>query len=154
MIMYKFLFIFIVGFLSAQQTCKLSFSNRPLSEEGKIIFTIKNISGKKIKVPINYTSTWARPVDMEMYNDNKKDYESTKYIADDIDCFKANGCFGKMVCLKKGESKEYEVQIIPGRISKAFKEKKKYRFKLAFDTYIFSNCQDYVTDWLYYDNSK
>ena len=32
--------------------------------------------------------------------------------------------------------------------------KKKYRFKLAFDTYAFSGCNNYVTDWLYYDNEK
>ncbi|GEM_PF-2039345 len=153
MIMYKFLLIFFAGFLSAQ-TCKLSFSNRSLSEEGKIIFTIKNVSEKKVKAPKQYPGIWARPIDMQMYNDDKKNYAATRYIADDIDCFNTDGCFGKMICLKKGETKEYEVQIIPGRISKAFKEKKKYRFKLAFDTYLFSDCQDYVTDWLYYDNTK
>lgn len=59
-----------------------------------------------------------------------------------------------MTFLKKGETKEYEVQIIPGKILRAFKEKKKYRFKLAFDTYLFSGCSDYITDWLYYDNTK
>ncbi|AZB23452.1 hypothetical protein [Chryseobacterium bernardetii] len=56
--------------------------------------------------------------------------------------------------LKEGDSKEYEVKIIPGRISSALKEKKKYRFKLSFDTYLFSGCKDYVTDWLYFNNTK
>lgn len=149
---YKFLLIFFVGFLSAQQTGKCSFSNRSLSEEGKIFFAIKNISGKKMKVPIKYPGIWARPTDIQIYNEDKKDYETTTFVADDIDCFNTDGCFGKMTCLKKGEMKEYEVQIIPGRILKAFKEKKKYRFKLAFDTYLFTGCKDYITDWLYYQN--
>lgn len=150
--MYKFLLVFCIGLLPAQQTCKLSFSNSLLSEKGEIVFTIKNISNKRIKAPKQYPSIWAGPIDMQVYNDNKKAYEATKYIADDIDCFDSDRCFGKMMCLKKGESKEYEVKIIPGRISRAFKEKKKYRFKLIFDTYLFSGCKDYVTDWLYYQN--
>lgn len=154
MIMYKFLLIFFVSFLSAQQTCKFSFSSDSLSKEGKIIFTIKNISGKKIKIPKQYPSIWARATNMQIYGDDKKDYVATSYISDDIDCFKAEGCFGKMMCLKKEETKNYEVQVVPGRISRAFKEKKKYRFKLAFDTYLFSGCNDFVTDWLYYDNTK
>ncbi|MFS4470788.1 hypothetical protein [Chryseobacterium sp. T20] len=150
--MYKFLLVFCIGLLSAQQTCKLSFSNSSLSENGEIVFTIKNIKNKRIKIPKQYSDIWARPINMQVYNDDKKEYQDTKYVADDIDCFEANGCFGKMICLKREESKQYKVKIIPGRISRAFKEKKKYRFKLSFDTYLFSGCSNYKTDWLYYQN--
>ncbi|KFF13930.1 hypothetical protein IW15_00305 [Chryseobacterium soli] len=150
--MHKFLLVFLMSFLSAQQSYKLSYSNSPLSEKGKIVFKIKNIKDERIKVPKQYPSIWARPITIQVYNDEKKEYESTNYVSDDIDCFNTDGCFGKMTYLKKNQSREYEVEIIPGRISRAFKEKKKYRFKLSFDTYAFSGCNDFVTDWLYYQN--
>lgn len=152
--MYKFLFVFLVSFLFSQKKCELFFSNTYLSEDGKLTFVLKNLSEKKIKVPKQYPSIYARPIDMQIYNNEEKKYINTKYVADDIDCFKNDGCFGKKTCLMKGEVKEYEVKVIPGRVSRAFKEKKKYRFKLAFDTYAFSGCNNYVTDWLYYDNEK
>ncbi|WP_261511810.1 hypothetical protein [Chryseobacterium paludis] len=150
--MYKFILVLFVSFVSAQQTCKLSFSNNSLSENGEIVFVIKNIEGKKIKVPKQYSAIWARPTDIQVYNDESKQYLDTKYSFDGASCLNIEKCLGKMTCLKSAESKEYRIPIVPGRISKAFKEKKKYRFKLAFDTYLFSGCSDYKTDWLYYQN--
>lgn len=78
--MYKFLLIFFVGFLCAQQTCNLSFSNSSFLEDGKIIFITKNVSEKKLKIPKKYPSMWARAISMQVYNSEKKDYELTKYI--------------------------------------------------------------------------
>jgi hypothetical protein len=150
--MYKFLLVFLVGVLSAQQSCKLNYSNTSLSKEGEMIFTIKNQSNKKTKVPNIFNSYRIRPTDIQIYNENKGDYENIGYSFVDATCLTMKECFGKMTCLKKDESKEYKVKIIPGIVSKAFKEKKKYRFKLAFDTYLFSSCNEYLTDWLYYQN--
>jgi len=153
-IMYKLFFIFFVSLLPAQQECKLTFSNSPLSKDGKIIFIVKNLNEKKVKIADYYGSDWARPINIQVYNTEKNTYDNTGYSFDGANCLKLKDCFGKMVTLKKGCYKEYEVNIIPGRISSAFKEKKKYRFKLAFDTYLFSGCNDYVTDWFYFDNSN
>lgn len=141
-----------MGFLSAQQTCKLSFSNNSLSKDGMITFIIKNETKKKIKVPIQYGDNWARPTDIQVYNEEKKEYVDTGYGFDGATCLDTKKCLGKMICLKQGEFKEYKIRVIPGRVSKAFKEKKKYRFKLALDTYLFSGCSDYTTDWFYYLN--
>ncbi|WP_278353807.1 hypothetical protein [Chryseobacterium gleum] len=150
--MYKFLLLFFVSFVSAQQTCKLSFSNTPLSENGEIMFTVKNLNNEKIHVPKRYSGIWARPIDIQVYSDEKREFQDTKYSFDGAGCLDTKKCLGQMECLKNGESKEYKVIILPGRISKAFREKKKYRFKLAFETYLFSGCADYKTDWLYYQN--
>lgn len=152
--MYKFLFIFIVGFFSAQQKCNLSFSSNQILKEGKIILKMGNTGNSKIQAPKLFNAEFARPTDIQVYDIEKNDYVDTRYSFDGALCGNVKQCYGKMVCLKKAETKEYEVKIIPGRVSKAFKEKKKYRFKLAFDTYLFSGCNDYVTDWLYYDNTK
>ncbi|MCQ9635562.1 hypothetical protein MP477_11390 [Chryseobacterium sp. WG23] len=111
-----------------------------------------NKEDKRIKIPKQYPDIWARPTDIQVYNDKKKEYQDIKYSFDGVNCLNIKKCFGKMTDLKKGESKQYKATIIPGRISKAFKEKQKYRFKLAFDTYLFSGCNDYVTDWLYFKN--
>lgn len=150
--MYKFILVFFISFASAQQACKLSFYNKSLSETGEIVFIIKNVESKKIRVPKQYSDIWARPTDIQVYNDDIKQYQNTKYSFDGANCSKIKECLGKMIFLKGGESKEYKLRIIPGRISRAFKDKKKYRFKLAFDTYLFSGCSDYKTDWLYYQN--
>lgn len=152
--MYKFLFVFFAGLLSAQQQCKLIFSNSSLFEDGKIIFIVKNLNEKKVKIANHYGGDWVRPINIQVYNAERKTYDNTGYSFDGANCLKLKDCFGKMVTLKKGSFKEYEVKIIPGRISSAFKEKRKYRFKLAFDTYLFSGCNDYITDWLYFDNSN
>lgn len=152
--MYKFIFLFLLNFLSAQQVCRLSFSNNCLSEKGKISFSIKNIGEKKMRIPVEFYEYWARPTDIQVYNQEKKDYVDTNYSFDGATCLDVKKCLGKTFFLKKDRIKEYEIDIIPGRISNAFKEKKKYRFKLSFDTYLFSGCNDFVTGWLYYDNSN
>lgn len=152
--MYKFFLVFLMSFLSAQQKCNLSFFNNPYLHDGKITFRIQNSSNGRAKVPILFNAEFARPTDIQIYSSESKKYIASKYSFDGTLCGDPKQCFGKMVRLKKGEKREYEVKIIPGRISGAFKEKKKYRFKLSFDTYFFSGCNDYITDWLYYDNTN
>lgn len=152
--MYKFFFIFIVSFFSAQQNCDLSFSNSQMLQDGTVIFNIKNMGNTKVKIPELFNADFARPANIEVYNVEKDEYVDTKYHFSGAACGNVKKCLGKMIRLEKGGSKEYEVKIIPGRISSALREKKKYRFKLSFDTYLFSGCKDYVTDWLYFDNTK
>ncbi|MBW8522442.1 hypothetical protein K0U91_13095 [Chryseobacterium chendengshani] len=152
--MYKFIFLFLLNFLSAQQACRLSFSNNCLSEKGSITFSIKNMGEKKIKIPVEFNKYWARPTDIQVYDEGEKDFLDTNYSFDGATCLDVKKCLGKTLSLKKEGIKKYDIQIIPGRITKAFKEKKKYRFKLSFDTYLFSGCNDFVTDWLYYDNNN
>ncbi|KQR95129.1 hypothetical protein ASG01_04555 [Chryseobacterium sp. Leaf180] len=152
--MSKIILIFFVSFFSAQQSCKISFKNSVLSDDGIIKLIVTEIGGKKVKVPQIYSSIWARPIELQVFNDVKNDYVTTDYIGDDVDCFNNNGCFGKMFNLKKGNSKEYRIKIIPGSLSRGLKYKKIYRFKLAFDTSFLKGCNDYVTDWRYYDNKN
>lgn len=149
--MYKFILILVVSFFSAQQKCNLSFANNTLSKDGTVTLIIKNQTKRKLKVPIQYKSEWARPTDVQIYNEEKKSYEYTGYSFDGASCLDTKKCLGKTFCLKNNKIKEYKVKVIPGRISQVFEEKKKYRFKLAFDTYLFSNCEEYLTDWFYYD---
>lgn len=49
--MDKFFFIFIVSFFSAQQNSDLSFSNSQILQDGKVIFSIKNIGNTRVKIP-------------------------------------------------------------------------------------------------------
>lgn len=151
--MYKLLFVFFIGFLSAQQKCNIVFSNGQfLQDDNTIFFRLKNVGKEKVTIPKRFNANFARPTDIQVYDSEKNDYIDTMYSFDEALCGDVRKCFGRMIYLKQGKSKEYKVKIIPGRISKALKEKKKYRFKLSFDTYLFSDCNDYVTDWLYYQN--
>lgn len=112
---------------------------------------IENLGDEKIKVPKSFNEFFARPTDIEVYDEEQKDYKETGYSFDGATCLKIKQCLGKMTFLSKGESKIYNVNVVPGRVSSAFKKGKKYRFKLAFDTYLFTGCTDYTTGWLYYE---
>lgn len=132
----------------------MSFSDSQILQDENIIFRIKNIGDRSVKIPILLSMVFARSTDIEVYNVEKDEYIDTTYHFSGATCGNVKKCLGKVQRLKEGDSKEYEVKIIPGRISSALKEKKKYRFKLSFDTYLFSGCKDYATDWLYFDNTK
>lgn len=69
--MYKFILILVVSFFSAQQKCNLSFANNTLSKDGTVTLIIKNQTKRKLKVPIQYKSEWARPTDVQIYNEEK-----------------------------------------------------------------------------------
>ncbi|MCX8530806.1 hypothetical protein [Chryseobacterium luquanense] len=150
--MWKFLLLFFAGLVSAQQTCKLSFESNSLTKENEIIFIVKNNTDRRIRIPADYASVWIRAVDIQIYNDINRKYEMTGYSFDDATCLDTKKCLGRMIFLKKGDSKRYVIKIIPGIVSKAFKKSGKYRFKLSFDTYVFSGCNNYVTDWQFFQN--
>ena len=98
--MYKLFFIVFIGFLSAQQPCKLSFSNSSLSKEGKVIFTIKNNGNKKEKTPKQYPIDFANVIDIQVYNEDRGNYGNSGYNISNATCLKVKDCFGKMLCLK------------------------------------------------------
>ncbi|WP_411897475.1 hypothetical protein [Elizabethkingia occulta] len=148
--MYKFILIFFVGVLYAQQSCNLQFSNSSLSTGGNIEFIIKNKNKRKMKAPNVYNVYGILPIDIQVFNEEKKQYENTGYSFDDATCLNLKECLGKMSYIKIDEERVYNINLLQGRIVKAFKKNGKYRFKLLFNTHLFSECNNYLTDWLYY----
>lgn len=150
--MYKLLLLCFACMLEAQQSCKLSFSNTPLLKDGKIVFSIKSESDKTIKIPFDFSSYRITPQDIQVFSSIKESYEDVGYSFEEATCLTVKECYGKMIRLKKGNSKSYSIKIVPGMISKVFERQGRYRFKLRFDTYLFSGCSPHISNWLYYEN--
>lgn len=148
--MTKYILIFFSIGLTAQQNCECTFSyEAQLFEKEKINLLIKNKSNKKLRIPKIFKNSWIRPIDIQVFNEEKKTYENVNYFFDEASCIDVKKCLGEMQYLKKGMTKVYEIQNTIGRFHKLINPQKKYRYKLSFNTYLFTKCENFQTDWLY-----
>lgn len=141
------LILFSIQIYHSQKKCDLEFASKNSANNGIIRLVIKNISKEKKLVPKSFNSYYARIYDIQFYDEESNYFKALSYKSSDFNC--NSNCFGKLKKIKNGKIVDYDIDI---KEHFPFSNKGQYRFKISFNTYLFSSCSDYNPDyWFYYN---
>lgn len=136
---------FLVSCYSQKNSCSLQIKDANVDKNGFVGLEIKNNFKNSIRVPINFNPYYAAIFDIQFLDVDTNLFLPLGYSSSDVNC--SDNCFGKLMKLKNNKIKIYEIDI---RNNFPYKRPGTYKFKIAYNTYLFSGCPDFISKWYTY----